>query len=123
MRELRAISFTERELTTAIIEFSGRLRRQLPSGTVQDAVLLPGPPITARLPIQDDYGTLHQVDYAEMEVAAALVHYCMSRKIRMPAKSEKVLQVIAGQATLVIWVGQTKNNRMTRPAAPARAAR
>ncbi|HYC03824.1 MAG TPA: hypothetical protein VED40_11045 [Azospirillaceae bacterium] len=108
MRELRAISFTERELTTALIEFAGRLKRKLPPGTVNDARASEGPPASIVLPIQDDYGTLHEIPFSEMETAAALVHYCMSRKVRMPAKAEKSLQIIGGQATLVIWVGAQK---------------
>lgn len=106
MQELRAISFTERELMTAIVEFTGRLNRKLPVGMVKDPVIVEGPPITVQLPIEDDYGKMHEATFAEMEVAAALVNYCMTRKIRMPAKAEKVLQIISGAATLVIWLGE-----------------
>ncbi|MBB6253852.1 hypothetical protein [Nitrospirillum iridis] len=106
MQELRAISFTERELMTAIVEFTGRLNRPLPVGTVKDPIIVEGPPIIVQLPIEDDYGKMHEASFAEMEVAAALVNYCMARKIRLPAKAEKVLQVISGAATLVIWLGE-----------------
>ncbi|MDZ5646055.1 hypothetical protein [Nitrospirillum sp. BR 11828] len=106
MQELRAISFTDRELATAIVEFTARLNRPLPVGMVKDPVIVEGPPVAVHLPIEDDYGTVSQTSYAEMEVAAALVNYCMTRKIRIPAKAEKVLQVISGSATLVIWLGE-----------------
>lgn len=43
MQELRAISFTDRELTTAIVEFTGRLNRTLPVGMVKDPVIVEGP--------------------------------------------------------------------------------
>ncbi|MDE1148281.1 MAG: hypothetical protein PW843_16950 [Azospirillaceae bacterium] len=106
MQEMRAISFTERELMTAIVEFAGRLNRKLPPGTVKDPIVVEGPPVTINLPIEDDYGQVHEVPFTETEVAAALVAYCMARKIRMPAKAEKVLQVMSGAATLVIWLGE-----------------
>lgn len=104
MRELRAISFTERELTQALIEFSGRLKRKLPVGTVMDARVASEAPIKIVLPIQDDYGELKETPYSEMEVAAALVHFCMGRKVRLPARGEKIIQIIGGQPTLVIWI-------------------
>lgn len=107
MRELRAISFTERELTTALVEFSGRLKRKLPVGTVMDARIVSEVPVKIVLPIQDDYGDVNEIPYSEMEVAAALVHYCMGRKVRLPARGEKIIQIISGQPTLVIWIPDT----------------
>lgn len=115
MRELRAISFTEREVSAALIEFSGRLKRKLPVGTVMDAVVSEGPPSHVILPIKDDYGELHNIKYSETEVAASLVHFCMGRRVRLPARGEKVLQIIAGQPTLVIWLPDGQ-------AGPSRAA-
>lgn len=129
MRELRAISFTERELTTSLIEFSGRLKRKLPVGTVMDAKITSEAPIKIVLPIQDDYGEMKEVPFSEMEVAAALVHYCMGRKVRLPARGEKIIQIIAGQPTLVIWIpdgsigGPSKAALVRRMAKATAAAR
>lgn len=104
MRELRAISFTDRELTSALVQFAGRLRRHLPSGTLQETRVLLGPPVRVVLPIQDDYGVVREVAFEEAEVAAALVQFCMDRKVKLPARGEKVLKIIAGLPTLVIWL-------------------
>ncbi|ACI99171.1 hypothetical protein [Rhodospirillum centenum] len=104
MREMRAISFTDRELTSALVQFAGRLRRQLPSGTLEDTRIDLGPPVRITLPVRDDYGEVRTLSFEETEVAAALVQFCMDRKVRLPARGEKVLKIIAGQPTLVIWL-------------------
>jgi len=116
MRELRAISFSERELTTALVEFCSRSRRSLPYGTVLDARLIEVPDIRADLPIQDDYGTVTLSSFGEAEIAAALLQYCMERKVRMPARGEKLLRVLGGMATLIIWLPEPRPVRkMVRP--------
>ena len=44
------------------------------------------------------------IDISEAEMAAALVNYCLSRKIPMPSKSNKGVQVIGGDVTLILTI-------------------
>ena len=103
MRELRTINFTHREVSTALVELRRRNRAPLPAGNLMDAIVREKP-VGAVLPIRDDYGDEQRFEFSEAEVTAALVGYCLERRVLLPAKSEKVLRVIGGNATLVIYL-------------------
>ena len=115
MRELRTINFTPREVSTALLELRRRNRAPLPAGNLMDAVLRENPP-GAILPIRDDYGEEQRFEFSEAEVTAALVGFCLERKVLMPAKSEKLLRVIGGNATLVIYLATVPTSTRKRTA-------
>jgi hypothetical protein len=115
MRELRTINFTHREVSTALMELRKRNRAPLPPGNIMDAVVRERP-AGAVLPIRDDYGDEQRFEFSEAEVTAALVGFCLERKVLLPAKSEKVLRVIGGNATLVIYLATVPTSNRKRSA-------
>ncbi len=119
MKEMRTLSFTERESITAIIDLLRKLRQPLPSGQIVGLELAEDP-VSARLVVEDDYGARTTIERNAAELAAALVNYCIERRIRLPSSGSKFVEVIAGDLNLVIYMkeGEMKASKGTvRPAA------
>jgi len=122
MKELRCILFNEREVATATVERRRRMREYLPVGTVQKAVFeaVPGGGYRTVLHMMADDGMRHELPLGEAEVASALVAYCLSRKVPLPADADKFLQVINDHMALMIMMDVEKGK--TRKASAARKA-
>ncbi len=103
--------FSEQEVMAAVVERRKKLRETLTDGPVQ------------RISYQSDKGvsiTLHGINaqgeenaivIQDTEVSAALVNFCMSRKIPMPVDSDKHLQVINDGLTLMITMRFNKAHK------------
>lgn len=102
MKELRCLLFTNNEVVSAIIDRRRRVKEPMPEGTVRNVTYTHDQGVTTVIHIIDDYGADKSIKVAESEVAAALVQFCINRKVPLPAKAEKFLQVINGAATLMI---------------------
>lgn len=119
MKEMRTLSFAERESITAIIDLMRKMRQPLPSGQIV-GLELADDPVSAKLVVEDDYGTRTTIERNAAELAAALVNYCLERRIRLPSTGSKFVEVIAGDLNLVIYMkeGDWKPTKGTvRPAA------
>ena len=112
MKELRCIVFSERELTGAVIDRRRKRGEVLPSGTVESVTFKTEETIETVFEIKDDYGKSTMVVLTEAEVAAALIGYCMGRRIPLPVNAEKALYVIKGAATLIITMNFNKAPRL-----------
>ena len=62
--------------------------------------------------VKDDYGKVTSLVLPELEVAAALIAFCMGRKIPLPVDAEKTLHVIKDAATLIITMNFNKTPRL-----------
>ncbi|HEV7367701.1 hypothetical protein [Arenibaculum sp.] len=122
MKELRCIVFSERELVSAIIDRKRKRGEPLPPGTVQAVRFSVEDTVTTVLEVVNDHGRTEEFTLPESEVAAALISYCMGRRVPLPAESEKVLYVIKGAATLMITMNFNKEVRLVRapPVEPRR---
>ncbi|CAK0750146.1 conserved hypothetical protein [uncultured Gammaproteobacteria bacterium] len=108
MKELRCIVFTESEVINAIIDRRRRLHEPLPEGTVRGLTFKNDGNVETTVKVEDDYGTDRSITLREPEVAAALISWCMNRRIPMPADSDKHLQVIKNGLTLMITMNFNK---------------
>ncbi|GEO39060.1 hypothetical protein GGE65_006863 [Skermanella aerolata] len=122
MRELRCIVFTERELISAVIGRRRKRNEELPQGTVESVKFRTGDTIETIMEVKDDYGRITSLHLPEPEVAAALIAFCMGRKIPLPVEAEKTLHVIKDAATLIITMNFNKNPRLVG-AGPEKKAR
>jgi len=112
MKELRCLVFTEIEAIKAILDRRRTRREPLPTGTVQAIVYdADSDEITATLRIIDDDGADHSMMVGSTELAAAMVGYCMGRKIPLPVDSDKCLYLIKGALTLMITMNFNKPPR------------
>ncbi|MEI7609320.1 MAG: hypothetical protein WCJ64_18220, partial [Rhodospirillaceae bacterium] len=104
MKEFRCIIFTEHEVLTAVVERRRRAREKLPVGTILDVTYDAADKnaVNTNIRIVDDYGKVELVTVRTPEVAAALVEYCLNRKIPMPSGSKKWLELIGAELTLLM---------------------
>lgn len=117
MKELRCLVFTEQEVVRAVLDRRRRVKDLLPVGTVSKLVYHrnEGPEqegIETRLTITDDNGAATELVLADTEVTAALVGYCMGRRIPLPVASDKMLHLINGALTLMITMNFNKAPRL-----------
>ena len=104
MRELRCITFTEQEAIAAVVDRRHAQRHALPAGMIRGLSVNIDGNNTCALEMEDYHGNRPCVTIPEQEIAAALVAYCLSRKIPMPRKSSKTIHVIGGDLTLVLTI-------------------
>ncbi len=120
MREMRSISFSEQEAIRAVIELMQRQRQPLPKGRVLRLELREDP-VGASLVVEDDYGAVSHVQRNAAELTASLVSYCIDRRIRLPNRGRKFVEVIGGAVNLLLYLDEVPAGRsLTRPRAPGR---
>lgn len=104
MREYRSITFSEVELIRAVVERRQRQRQDLPLGTIQGAVAQTeqdGTTLKAVvLKVVSDEGQVHSVNVLPQEVAAALINYCLERRVPIPKSASKWVDVIDGEVAM-----------------------
>lgn len=116
MKELRCLVFTDQEVVTAVVDRRRRLRETLPQGTVGKVTYAVDKdenlPIRITIQVTNDDGTDDSMHLDETEVAAALVGFCMNRRIPLPVDSDKTLYVIKDSLTLMITLNFNKAPRL-----------
>ena len=124
MKEFRCIIFTEHEVLTAIVERRRRAREKLPIGTILDVTYNDAnrANVFTNIRIVDDYSKVEVVTVQPAETAAALVEYCLNRKIPMPSGSKKWLELIGADLTLLMTFDAKSKGKKAGPAAAARSA-
>lgn len=124
MKELRCLVFSDQEVVRAVLDRRRRVKDTLPVGTVskvayhrKDGSEQEG--IETRLTITDDNGAVTELALPGTEVTAALVGYCMGRRIPLPVASDKMLHLINGALTLMITMNFNKAPRLVVAAGAA----
>ncbi|MEI8393362.1 MAG: hypothetical protein WCF85_01405 [Rhodospirillaceae bacterium] len=104
MKELRCLVFTEQEVAAAVVERRRRLREPMPDGTIQRLSYRSDEAgaVIVTLHVLKDNGQDSELFIPTSETTAALVNFCMSRKIPMPVDSDKYLQVVKDGLTMMI---------------------
>ena len=108
MKEVRTIIFSNEEVQLALTEHCRRRGKALPTGVVSRLVMK-SDPISAALVLTNDAGGVVSLDFPQVEVAASLIGYCLHRKVPLPAKAEKQIQIIGNACVLVVTM-MTKRN-------------
>lgn len=126
MKEFRCIVFNEQEAITAVVGRRRKQREPLPIATIQGLQYATGANNESTLMMEDDYGKKLPVIISGPEMAAALVNYCLERRIPMPMGAKKGIEVMGNDVTLLLTIGDydmTKPRTATKPktAQPARA--
>lgn len=103
--EIRNIIFTTNEVLFAVKDFRQRKKDPLPSGSVLDCVILEKPNIHAMIDTAcDPDGHKLTLTFESEELAAALILFCINRKIPLPADAIKILQLFDGELGLVVTI-------------------
>src|SRR5258706_7437050 len=109
--EMRHIVFTPNEVLRSITQYKHRRREPLPSGTISNLKIEEKPDVHVVLFITDDNKrNTEELTFQGAELAAALVMYCIERKIPLPAaRAKKTLRVFDKQLGLEVAIGDTAN--------------
>ena len=111
MKELRCLAFTDQEVALAIIERRRRLREPLPEGAIQKVSYETTNGIAVNILAHTDQGSDSSITAHDSEVSAALVNYCVNRRIPMPVDADKYVQVISDSLTLMITMRFNKSHK------------
>ena len=117
MKELRCLVFSEQEVVAAIAERRKRLHETLGDGPIQKVSYQNENGVTVTFHGVNAKGEEQLTVVHETEISAALVNFCMSRKIPMPVDSDKYLQVINDGLTLMITMRFNKAHKSSHPVA------
>jgi len=117
MKEFRCIVFNEQEAIAALVERRRKFREPLPVATIKGLSYDTSSGVNSTLLMEDDYGKKIPVAIPEAEMAAALVNYCLGRKIPMPMGAKKGIEVMGSDVTLLLNIADFD---MTKPR-PAKA--
>lgn len=102
MRELRCIVFEDGELIKALVAHGQRTGKSMPSGQISSFEIERNPEVIARMVITSDAGEKAIVPTSGPELAAAMIAYCIDRRVPVPAHSAKSITVIDGLVALKI---------------------
>ncbi len=94
-----------------MIERRRKLRELLPEGAIQKVSYHVENGVNVTIRTMTGSGRENVLVVQESEASAALVNYCMSRGIPMPAVSEKYLHLVNEGLTLIITVRFNKAHR------------
>ncbi|TDP47205.1 hypothetical protein [Zavarzinia compransoris] len=101
--ETRTIAFTGAEVAAALVDFHLRRRFPLPQGRIARITFSEPPDIRGLLSIETRHDDRPQAVTLDSEVlAAALLFYCLSRRVPLPAASQKQLRLAGDGLELVI---------------------
>jgi hypothetical protein len=106
--EVRQLLFRSREIIVAITEYFHRRGLALPIGTATRVTIVEGQPVQAILDIATDPGDTVEVEVNAEMLAAALILYCINRKIPLPADADKRLQRLHEDSVALVVVKRGK---------------
>ena len=102
MKEIRAIIFTDEELQTALSEQLIRLGKSLPGKIVY--VAMSKDPVAATMEMIDQSGRTTRTAFSDVELGASLIAFCIARKVPLPAKAEKQVELLSNGVALMISI-------------------
>ncbi|MDG4720263.1 MULTISPECIES: hypothetical protein [Thalassospira] len=102
MREIRCIVFDDGELIKALLAHGRRTGKNLPAGQITSFEIERAKEVVARMTITSDEGAKMVVPTSGAELAAAMIAYCIDRKVPVPAHSAKSITVIDDHVALKI---------------------
>ncbi len=102
MREIRCIVFDDGELIKALLAHGRRTGKGLPAGQISSFEIERSKEVIARMTITSDAGEKTIVPTSGAELAAAMIAYCIDRKVPVPAHSAKSITVIDDHVALKI---------------------
>jgi hypothetical protein len=103
-KEMRQIMFGPPEIMTAILEYHRRRSIALPAGTAVRCFITDEPELSAILFIQGDGAGMTELPLTAETLAAALILYCINRRIPLPAEAEKRLRKLADDRVALFMI-------------------
>jgi hypothetical protein len=108
MREIRCIVFEDGELIKALLAHGQRTGKSLPSGQISSFEIERSPDVVARMTITSDQGQKSVVPTQGAELAAAMIAFCIDRKVPVPAHAAKSITILDDNVALKITMSADK---------------
>jgi hypothetical protein len=100
---MRQIAFRDAEIFSAIKDYRSRRGEPLPVGSVVGIDVEDAPDVTATIRIAQDGGrAVIRVELSAESIAAALILFCIKRKIPLPAHADKSIRKSGDTIVLLI---------------------
>ena len=114
--EIRVMMYTDQEVVAALSAYFRRAGRPLTIGTIQSFRVEDEAVMSVDLSVETVDGEIVYHKVAETDLAAALLMDAITRKVPLPAESNKRLYLIADHISLVIDQGRVSEEaaRATR---------
>ncbi len=107
--EVRYLLFDEQDLLRAMIEYRKLRNQPLPAGTISEFKIQRKQPVTCTLSIREDQaGKKTEIIFTNELMRAALISYCRYKKVPLPVKAEKDLQVFGRRIGMLISLNLTE---------------
>jgi hypothetical protein len=103
MSEVRCIIFNDNEVLRALVDFLTLNKRQLPRGTfVKVTNNKTVPEEFATLEFRTDDGEQQFLHFSEIELSAALLGFCLGRRVIVPRHASKRIEFIGRDISLIL---------------------
>lgn len=112
MKELRCIVFNEQEVANAILDRRRRRREPLPIGQIAGISVETARGLKVILHLLQDDGSMDQEEVGETDTMAAVIAFCMNRKIPLPVESDKFLFLVNESLALMITMNFNRPPRL-----------
>ncbi len=107
--EVRYLLFDEQDLLRAMIEYRKSRNQPLPTGTISEFKIQRTEPVTCILSVHEDQAHKKtDIIFTNDVMRAALISYCLYKKVPLPAKASKELQVFGKRIGMVISLNLTE---------------
>ncbi len=101
--EARRLVFNKTEVAQALIAFNRHAPTKfLAEGYLSAIALHGGPNLNIEISVETPDGFRQEVTVGSAIVAAAMIRFCMERKVPLPMKADKMLEVINDRLVLEI---------------------
>ena len=124
--EIRNIIFSTNEVLFAVKDFRQRKKDPLPSGSILDCKMIEEPKVHVQIEMAcDPDGHKRTLTFESEELAAALILFCINRRIPLPADALKILQLFDGELGLVVTMfpPDQKHGKIKAAVEPDKTAR
>ena len=105
--EKRTICFTNDEVADALERFARATKHPMPQGKITACKIESGGALFATLTIQHmAEGSTQTARFDKNSIAAALIRYCIEKKIPVPKSAEKFVEAQNSGVTLIMNIGE-----------------
>lgn len=104
--EIRKIAFSPAELTEALDHFAKATHHAMPPGKITACEVDSKSALSVMVTVQHmAEGSTHAVPFDNSSVAAALIRYCIERKIPVPKAATKSVEAEGPSVALILTLG------------------
>ena len=110
MKELRTIIFAAEELELAVGEHQQRSWTHFPSGSIK-SIMIDNNPTSVTIRMPNGRGGVRSFVIDERQILSAMVEFCIKRRVPLPIRSTKRVEVIGDTLALVVTLNDRNKVR------------